>query len=632
MERVLSSGQISADIDAEQELKRAEALFLWYRFLPGQNEPASIDALQSVILHILSERADGVDLATIKERLESDLGFKDPSRSDELENCLDRLVATGWIIESEGIYQMESQTLRIVTTYERRFTDMMSAFERQITLDAVRVFSVDENKGPVFAKLFLDTLVDIFQSRGREILRVVFDQSPISSSGALELIEIIWKHGQKLSDPRDRPTFVRLVLTAMFEPKGIYDTVLNYFAKAFFCIQALGANKTVNEIVTDVIADRALLIDANILIPLTAQHEDRNEFVSAVIESCRTAGIRLYATEAALEEVRRHASWAANLVDEFGSLSPEVLYAAMGEGGYESNAFLKGFVSVDPNAPDRSFSDYLDGCFNGGFEYDNFRRFFPDVLGIDILDRRLTRDIRKEFELEYNGAYSQISQWNFQRKEENRKTAQRMQSEAEAFVAVTQWDKLEGWTPFVSGTRCSYMTYGTTVGRLGAVNNHSSTRVSVQPEVIWEVLTTLNNSPPASLPDFGSLMNATFFRMSDHFIDKDKYRTFFRPLIDASKAKLENMHPFLREVLGVPFTDEYLDTYPTEDIPALLSSVEGIASRRAASGTELQQKLFEENESLRAQVKEYEERESKRREFVAGQRERDRERRRTRSP
>ena len=289
-------------------------------------------------------------------------------------------------------------------------------------------------------------------------------------------------------------------------------------------------------------------------------------------------------------------------------------------------------MSVDPNSPDRSFSDYLDGCFEGGFDYDNFRRFFPDVLGIDILDRSITRDIRNDFEQEYDGAYGQISQWNSRRKEEDRKTVQRMQSEAEAFVAVTQWDKLEGRTPFVSGTRCSYMTYGTTVGRLGAVNNHSSTRVSVQPEVIWEVLTTLNNSPPANLPDFGSLMNATFFRMSDHFIDKDKYRTFFKPLIDASKAKLENMDPFLREVLGVPFTDEYLDSYPTEDIPALLSSVEGIASRRAASGTELQQKLFEENESLRAQVKEYEERELRRREFVAGQRQRDRERRRTRNP
>ena len=153
----------------------------------------------------------------------------------------------------------------------------------------------------------------------------------------------------------------------------------------------------------------------------------------------------------------------------------------------------------------------------------------------------------------------------------------------------------------------------------------------MQPEVIWEVLTTLDNNPPEHLPDFGSLMNATFFRMSDHFIDKDRYRTFFRPLIDASKAKLENMHPFLREVLGVEFTDEYLDGYPNEDLPALLTSVEGIASRRVASDSELQQKLIEENDSLRAQVKEYQERESKRREFVAEQRQRDRERRRNRN-
>ena len=236
--------------------------------------------------------------------------------------------------------------------------------------------------------------------------------------------------------------------------------MLNYFAKAFFCIQALGANKTVNEIVTDIIADRAFLIDANILIPLTAQHEDRNEFVAAVIESCRTAGIGLYATEAALEEVRRHASWALNLVEKFGSLSPEVLYAAMGEGGYESNAFLKGFVALDPNAPDRSFSDYLDDCFGGSFDFDNFRSYFPNTLGIGIVDRRITRDLRKEFELDFTEAYSQISQWNAQRKEEDQKTIQRMQSEAEAFVAVTQWDTLKDRTPTGSGSRCSYLTYG----------------------------------------------------------------------------------------------------------------------------------------------------------------------------
>ena len=537
------------------------------------------------------------------------------------------LLQTDWIIESDGIYQVESQNLRIISTYERRFTDMMNAFERQVTLDTVRVFSVDEQKGPVFAQLFIRTLVDIFQSRGREILRVAFNQGPISTSGALELIEIIWKHGNSLSDPKDQPTFVRLVLTAMFEPKAIYGTVLNYFAKAFFCIQALGANRAVNDIVADVIADRAFLVDANILIPLTAQHEDRNEFVAAVISSCKAVGISLYATEAAIEEVRRHAYWALNLVEEFGSLSPEVLYAAMGEGGYESNAFLKGFIAVDPNTPDRSFSNYLEGCFGGGFDYHSFRSYFTNVLGIQVVDQRITRDLKNEFELEYAEAYTQISQWNLQRKEENQKSVLRMQSEAEAFVTVTQWNTVKNRIPGGYGTRCSYMTYGTTVGRLGNVNRHSSNRVSVQPEVIWEVLTTLNSSPPASLPDFGSLMNATYFRMSDHFIDKERYRTFFRPLIDASKAKLENMHPFLREVLGVAFTDEYLDTYPNEGLPALLSSVEGITNRRVSSDTELQQKLIEENDDLRAQIREYQERESKRREFVARQRQRDRERR-----
>ena len=107
-----------------------------------------------------------MDLPTIRKKLDSDLGFNDPARIGELEGCVERLVATDWIIESDSTYQIDSQNLRIINLYERRFTDMMSAFERQITLDAVRVFSVDESKGPEFANLFLSTLVEISRVEG----------------------------------------------------------------------------------------------------------------------------------------------------------------------------------------------------------------------------------------------------------------------------------------------------------------------------------------------------------------------------------------------------------------------------------------------------------------------------------
>ena len=125
-------------------------------------------------------------------------------------------------------------------------------------------------------------------------------------------------------------------------------------------------------------------------------------------------------------------------------------------------------------------------------------------------------------------------------------------------------------------------------------------------------------------------MNASYFRMSDHFIDKERYRTFFRPVIDAARAKLQGIHPFLQELLGISLTDEHLDGYAVEDIPAVLSSVESAASRRTLLEESVTRQVVEENESLRVQLRDYQERDARRKEFLARQKQRDRERRQDR--
>ena len=625
VDRVLSAGQIPPKMNTAEELKRAESLYLWYRFSPGHGETAAVDALQSVILNLLVDCPDGVDRDSITVLVASKIGAQMAIHEEDLKDSLDRLVKSGWVVRSEGTYEVEPEYQKVVRTYERRFDDMMAAFEKQVTIDAVKLFHVDERTGPRFAHLLVETLIDIFQSRGREILRVAFEESNISPSGALELIETVWRRSSHLQDPSERPTFVRFVLTTMFEPKGIYGTVLNYFAKAFFCIQALGVNKATNRIVADVIGDRALLIDANILIPLTARYEDRHQFVVAVIKACRAAGIRLYTTQLALDEVRRHARWALNLTQQFGTVSNEVLYAATGQSDYEANAFLKGFIAVDPDARDRSFLQYIRDCFGGNYNYNSFNGFFHDQLGITVLEEETMSEVKEQHRQEFDEAISQVGQWDSRRKDDKPKSDLRIESEAEAFIAVTNWDTIRDLMMAETGSRCSYLTYGTTVGRLGATLS-STAMVSVPPEVIWEILTTLDGGAKASLPEFRSLMSASYFRMSDHFIDKERYRTFFRPVIEAAKSKLQGMHPFVQEILGIELTDEHLDGYAVEDLPAVLSSVESATSRKASLDEAITRKVVDENESLRAQLREYQEREARRKEFIARQRRRDKER------
>ena len=486
--RVLSAGQLPPVVDTAEDLRRAEALYLWYRFSPGQGETAPVDALQSVILSLLVNYPGGMDIDSIKARLASDIGVQVSVHEADLNNSIQQLAESGWVGVSGSKYEVDSHNRRIIKTYERRFEDMMATFEKQVTLDAVNRFGVGQQAGPQFARLLVDTLIDIFQNRGREILRVVFEESSISPSGALELIETVWARSNQLQNPSDRSTFVRFVLTTLFEPRGIYENVLNYFAKAFFCIQALGANKTINSIVADVIRDRALLIDANILIPLTARYEDRHQFVGAVIDACHAAGISLYTTELALAEVRRHANWALNLTEEFGTLSAEVLHAATGQGEYEANAFLKGFISFDPNVRDRSFLQYLRDCFGGSYQYIQFRDFFRTELGITVLDQETVREVTEHHQQAFDDARSKISQWNYQRREDDRKSDVRIESEAEAFITVTNWNTARDLMVAGFGSQCSYLTYGTTVGRLGETLTESPEMVSVQPEVIWEVV------------------------------------------------------------------------------------------------------------------------------------------------
>ena len=506
--KVLSVGRIATEMNTAEELKRAEALYLWYRFLPGNNGTAVVDALQSVVLSLLVDCPDGMNIESIKGRI-SDMGIPMAVRVGDLENSIANLVQSEWIFDSEGIYRVQPEKKSTIHTFERRFEDMMSTFTRQVTMDAIKLCNVSEEVGPVFANLVVETLIDIFESRGREILNVAFAEGPISPSGALELIETVWRRANRLSDPADRPKFVQFVLTTMFEPTGIYENVLNYFAKAFFCIQALGANRTVQSIVADVINDRAFLIDANILIPLVARHEDRQKFVDAVVRACRMAGIQLYTTESSLQEVRRHINWANNLVQDFGTMSPEVLYAATGEGDYAANAFLKGFIALDPNSRDRSFFQYIRDCFGGSYSHEQFRNYFYTEFGIAVLEQNVVDGVKEQYQKDFDDASMQIAQWNSQRKEEERKSPIRIGSEAEAFVTVLHWDAVKDMTPAVDAERCSYLTYGTTVRRLYAPDRDRHHMMAVPPEVVWEVLTTLDGVAYDNLPEFRSLMSAS---------------------------------------------------------------------------------------------------------------------------
>lgn len=376
----------------------------------------------------------------------------------------------------------------------------------------------------------------------------------------------------------------------------------------------------VTNFVSQVVADRTLLIDENVLIPVTARYEDRHQFMSEAIRAAREAGLSLCTTQRFVDAVRGHADWALDLVAEHGTQSEEVMRAAQGQSGYAPNAFLKGYVDQDPDDHGRDFFQYLRDCFGGSYARASFDAFFEDQLGIRILDAKQLATFTKSKQDSYLEAVQLMTDWNQSRPEDNRKSRRRIESEVECLLLIADWSGARAYVTELTDSRGSLLTSGSSVARLARTMGLVSGPMMVaSPEAVWELLTRLEPSQdrPTS---FRSMMVASHFRMAGHFVQPENYRRFFRPLIAAAKREFEESRDLFEEALSVELGDAFLGEFNEEDWPSVVSGLQIEAVRQATERGRDQQRLVEENERLRSMIEDHEERERKRREFVARQR------------
>ena len=207
--------------------------------------------------------------------------------------CCLAIPSTLWMIQDEGVLHLLLEGHRLVDSYERQFSNLIDVFREQLSLDLGRAFEIDDEDARRFAQVVLDALIDIFELRGQNIMSMLFDATPIDPQGITALLQTLWRRANTLDDPHSRGSLVGFVLNMLTNPSRVHESVLNYLATAFFCIQAMRLDPAVPNLVSDVVTDRTLLIDENILIPLTAKDEDRHEFISDAIRAATEAGLSL---------------------------------------------------------------------------------------------------------------------------------------------------------------------------------------------------------------------------------------------------------------------------------------------------------------------------------------------------
>ena len=618
---VLGVGKLAPSRVPAQDLRQAQALYLWHRFRASTAGDASLNAIQSIIMVELVRYGRRATISDLNMAIAESIGSDPGTIGETLSDAVSLLVEAGWLSQSGNTLLVLPEGQQIVGQYERQFSDLMEVFTRQLTLDLKNDIDITDANAREFAQVVMDALIDLFELRGQDIMKMVWDDTPIGPQAVTDLLQTLWLRANTLVHPEARASLVGFVLTLLINPTGIYESVLDYLSKAFFCIQAMRVDPEVSRHLAQVVKDRSLLIDENVLIPLTARFESRNEFVSEAIRTARDAGISLYTTTRFVDTVRQHANWALKLVNEHGIQSEEVISAALGEDGYTPNAFLNGFINQDPDDHNRELLQYVRECFGGSYERLSFEAFFEREMGITILGGDELDEFFQSNADHYQAAIDFMTRINQTRSEEGRKSTHRIESEVEALLLVAKWDSVQSYVPKLTSSRCSFVTAGSSVPAIArSMDLVSGPMMIASVEMLWEMLARLD-SRDADGPSFRSMMAASHFRMAGHFITSDNVRRFFGPLIADAKKEFEEIRVLLGDALSAQLGDSYLDEWEDVQVPKVVSELQNKAVRQSTRrDKDQQQSLLEENERLRSLVDGFEERERKRKEYAANQR------------
>ncbi|MDO8532072.1 MAG: SIR2 family protein [Dehalococcoidia bacterium] len=370
------------------DLKRAQALFMWHRISRSEDDTHRVSALKSVILnHTVSLASAGkwLSAASLEQNVQRMVGISQPYSQVVFKDAIEELQRSGYVDIRGAELRLTALGTRLLQTSSRQFSLIQSQFLETLHLRISSVTpGVSRNDVAELEQAALNCLLDIFSQRGVELANAVLGVAQVRRSA--HLLKLIALRANDLTNQSLRLPFIEHMTRMLTQPSDTEEAFLSYLSRAFFCLNALQMDPDGSRFQREFLSGRALLLDSNILIPFLAKNESRHAFTRATIEAARLNGIRLFAVHPFVKEAVEHASWAKReIVDKFGAQSPEVLDAAQGRGVYRRNAFLEGFIETGATGGTTSFAEYLKQCFGGGFTEPDATRHLSSTYGVTII-------------------------------------------------------------------------------------------------------------------------------------------------------------------------------------------------------------------------------------------------------
>jgi predicted nucleic acid-binding protein len=574
----------------------AQSLFMWHRF-QQEGKGARTDAFKSLVLAAVGGEARSAGPFTVRdiaERVARIAHMHSERIASSIKLAVDEATSEKLFEKRDGEkFQITDKGYEINQKYSNQFGGLQKEFALQVELDFQRLAPKISRAEMEKVKIaVVEAIVSAFTERGAEIVQVAFSgEAEIRPSA--NLFKIISSKAQAF-DSQLGYTFIGYLTEILTKPRGVHERYLEYLSKAFFAVQALDLDPDGSRIRQALLANHALIVDSNVLIPALAANSVNNQAIVEILRKTKAAGLRLIVTPRLFDETRSHLSWAEMLMNNHGEQSIEVLSAALGRGHYRANAFLDGFIRYCNDVREVTWEDYLEHCF-GGPASPKFLRAQLDRLGIESFstDRIYSKD--QDYFVVQHETTTWMSDLRHARPE-IQKSSERIETESEVYATICFWKVLRPGDVAPEDWNCSFLTYSSFLNRPANEGpNPVGRNIIVRPDVLYEFVGRMQPSGDFNV-QFKDVLLATYFRSAEYFIDKKKYARFFSPLLKQAEETYKGSLEMFRRLVSSSLTADSLAEIEELDRPYAIANLSAQADQTLR--TEVN-RLTDENADLK---------------------------------
>lgn len=517
----------------DEEIESAIALFL-YRRLQGVQ---ATDYLSPLILAgLYSAYENGLQIENITSLPTLTNFTKNVTKAEEaISDAIVNLINQGLVSKSvENLTITKSGRAKVEEYQSIRKTEknqsygqfglnLRSTYERLTELQLADCQNLAE-----------EVMVTSFSNRGLIIANQVFSGQSASPGELSDVFGYVSDKAVEINEMELRAAFVDAMHQFLVEPNLPQRNYLASVSQGYFLYHILGLDPICCKVRQDIFQRTIWLFDSSIILPLIAAGCHNHEYAVELFHMLDVSKAKLCTTPKLLQEAWEHFYWALSFMKTTGTESPEFLRAALVKGSYKQNLFLDGYIRLSADGQIGTFQDYLDLIFPHGTI--NQSSFENSILrdGICVINiSELKGFIQDDWgDIEEEKA-------NIQNERERRgiyRSSLQVESESEVWNIIKN---LRSGKYSIEGLESVERVYFVSQSHIIDQAFQPETITTWTPEALYKYLSSLPGWQ--TNPDLlQQCMLHEYYYAGISFIDKDRYKRFFGPSIDAAKISYEN--------------------------------------------------------------------------------------------